>query len=972
MGLLARVLVAGVVVGLAATMGASAAATVVSSQWVIVNGQRWALYKVVRDGREEHLFRGPGGVTLTLAEMAARFPSPAVDPELSAKAARLSPTAPVRVVAVLRNQPIEAVVARVDQAFLARVRALKARADGALMRAVVQRGRLSAADVRAIREIAAQWRQLRRERNAQILAETARLTGGEQATVADYMRSLGGRGYGGFRMVNMVAGIVPAQAVAVLASHPLVAHVAEDTRARSHLNVSIPSIGADTSFWAAGFTGGIWDVGIVDTGVDTTHPAFAGKTFSTTVSHATASTDPCYVDNPSSGDDLHGHGTHVAGIVMSQGASECTNCRGVARGLDLTYNLKAGFLCSDGNGYMYWSDGRAAIDAAGAGPEAVNLSYGGSTTSDYTSMAQWIDAAVRNFGFDFTISAGNSGPSNTLFSDPAVAYNAVAVASMNDQGTTSRSDDRISSFSSRGPTASGRRKPDLSAPGQSILAPRHTWEIASDFVNFSGTSMAAPHVAGAFVLLWDAGLSTLPTHARKAVLINNADAWSDNGTPSDSTDDGPVAGSQWNRTYGWGYLNLSNAYAYRLNVGSGTVGATDPEDNYFVVADMSTNQKATLVWEKRNVYSGTSIPAIQHTLTDVDLYMYRESTNALLASSISSIDNVEQVAAPTAARMVLKADVFGGITGATTEPVSIAVQGSNFEVGVRGPTIRMTSTPVVCPGATFTAVAQMRHWGNIASHNNSATLSVPLGFTLNSGANPQTFSFIAAGARGTATWSITAPSSGSGVFGNTGQVSSYGETWTLAHNLTVAVQNPVFGDVGCAHPFYGWIQRLVSTGVTAGCGGGNYCPDSNISRAQMAVFIILAMGESPAPCSPQVFGDVPPSSFACGHINRLAQLGVVAGCGGGNYCPNDPVTRAQMAVFIVKARQIGDARWTPWARPTPTFSDVPFGDLYQPYIERLVLEQVTEGCGPALYCPSMNITRGQMAVFIVKAFPSQW
>jgi serine protease AprX len=62
----------------------------------------------------------------------------------------------------------------------------------------------------------------------------------------------------------------------------------------------------------------------------------------------------------------------------------------------------------------------------------------------------------------------------------------------------------------------------------------------------------------------------------RRVLINNADAWSDNGTPSDSTDDGPVAGSQWNRTYGWGYLNLSNAYAYRLNVGSGTVGATGP------------------------------------------------------------------------------------------------------------------------------------------------------------------------------------------------------------------------------------------------------------------------------------------------------------------------------------------------------------------------------------------------------------
>ncbi|MBM3746394.1 MAG: hypothetical protein FJW34_11410, partial [Acidobacteria bacterium] len=520
-----KVVFVGLLVGLSSGGGLSQPVREVSREWVIIDGQRWALYKVIRESKEEHLFRGPGGELLTLAEMVARYPAPAIDRELSKKVAGLAPIAAVHVIVVLRSQPVEAVVGEVDRALGRQFEALRAQVEGLLLRARVERGRVSAADARAMRELGVRWKQLRRARNAQILAETGRRTADEQAAVVSYMQSLGGRGWGGFRMVNMVAGVVPAGAVGALAGHPLVAHVAEDVRAEAHLNVSIPSIGAD-AFWTAGYTGGIWDVGIIDTGMDATHPAFAGKTIQHRVCHAAASSDPVYADNPGTGDDLQGHGTHVGGIVMSQGASECTDCRGVARGLDVTHNLKAGWLATGGGGYMYWSDGRACIDAEGSNPEAHNLSFGGETASDYTSMAQWIDAAIRNFAFDFTVSAGNSGPSNTLFSDPAVAYNILAVASMNDQNTTARSDDRISSFSTRGPTASGRRKPDLAAPGHSINAPRHTWETASDFVNFGGTSMAAPHVAGAYILLWDVGLWGMPTHARKALLINSADAWS--------------------------------------------------------------------------------------------------------------------------------------------------------------------------------------------------------------------------------------------------------------------------------------------------------------------------------------------------------------------------------------------------------------------------------------------------------------
>lgn len=971
MKILLRFLLAGIVVTLAAGAGLSQVTSVISSEWVIINGHRWALYKVISGGKETHLFRGPGGETLTLQEIAARFPAPAVDPELSAKVSRLAPTAPVRVIVILRHQPVEAIAEQADRALAARVKVLRTQAEAVMLRSRLAGARVNTADARTLRQVGLQWKQLRRARNAQILQEASRRTAAEQASLVGYIQSLGGRGRGGFRMVNMAAGVVPARAVGALAAHPLVAHVAEDVRAERQLDVSIPSIGADT-IWANGFIGGTWDVSVIDSGMDATHPAFAGKTISSLVCHGGGMTDPSYIDNPATSDDLQGHGTHVGGIVMSQGAAECPGCRGVARGLDITYNLKAAWLNSSGTATIYNSDMFACVDAAGIGPEVHNLSYGSLTFFDYPAAAQWIDGAIRNFAFDFTAAAGNDGPSGTTINSYGTAYNIMSVASMNDQNTTVRSDDRISSFSSRGPTVGGRRKPDLAAPGHGINSARHNWESLSDFVNFNGTSMAAPHVTGAFILLWDVGLWSGPTHARKALLINSADAWSDNGTPSDGSDDFPTVGSVWNATYGWGYMNLANAFNQRFNVFFGSVTAADPDDNGFVVGDMSINQKATLVWEKRNVYAGTSFPTTLHALTDVDLFMYRESDNVLRASSLSGINNVEQVAAPASERVVLKADVFSGsIAGATSEGISIAAQGSNFEAAARGPTIRMTSTPVVCPGASFTARAQMRHWGNIVSHNNSATLLVPAGFTLTAGANPQNFPTIAAGSRGTATWTISAPASGSGVFGNTGGVSSYGETWSIVHNLNVAVQNPSFSDVPCSHAFYGFIQRILTTMVTSGCGGGLYCPDAEVTRRSMAAFIIRAMGESPAACT-GVFSDVPPGSQFCGHIERMAQLSITSGCTATTYCPDLPVTRGQMAKFIRRARAIADPRWAEWNKSSPTFADVPASYPHYADIERLALEQITDGCTMTTYCPDISISRGQMAVFLARAFPSQW
>ena len=109
-------------------------------------------------------------------------------------------------------------------------------------------------------------------------------------------------------------------------------------------------------------------------------------------------------------------------------------------------------------------------------------------------------------------------------------------------------------------------------------------------------------------------------------------------------------------------------------------------------------------------------------------------------------------------------------------------------------------------------------------------------------------------------------------------------------------------DIGTEDFAASFIEQLFADGITAGCGGGNYCPDAQVTRDQMAVFLLRSKyGSGYSPPSPSgVFGDVPVSYWAAAWIEQLATEGITAGCGSGNYCPDAPVSRAQMAVFLVR------------------------------------------------------------------------
>jgi len=179
-----------------------------------------------------------------------------------------------------------------------------------------------------------------------------------------------------------------------------------------------------------------------------------------------------------------------------------------------------------------------------------------------------------------------------------------------------------------------------------------------------------------------------------------------------------------------------------------------------------------------------------------------------------------------------------------------------------------------------------------------------------------------------------------------------------------------FLDVPNTNQFYSFVTTLVSNAITAGVGGGMYGVDAPTLRQQMAVFLLKGkhgICYAPPPCA-GTFPDVPcPSTFAA-WIEALAAEGITGGCGGGNYCPQNPVRRDQMAVFLLKAEH--GSSYVPPAC-VGTFPDVPCPSTFADWIEQLAAEQITGGCGGGNYCPLANNTRGQMAVFITKTFKLQ-
>jgi hypothetical protein len=186
-----------------------------------------------------------------------------------------------------------------------------------------------------------------------------------------------------------------------------------------------------------------------------------------------------------------------------------------------------------------------------------------------------------------------------------------------------------------------------------------------------------------------------------------------------------------------------------------------------------------------------------------------------------------------------------------------------------------------------------------------------------------------------------------------------------------------FTDVPVTNLFYYFIETLLHSGVTAGCTDTQYCPLNNVQRQAMAKFICVAMeNSSPGSCTisscAQLFGDVPSSNPFCSYIEALYLAGIVSGCQTNPlmYCPTNYTARQAMAKFICMGMEAAHPGSCPTSACTEYFNDVPSSNAFCTYIEGVFNAGVVNGCqtNPPMYCPTNNVSRQQMAKFLVNAF----
>jgi hypothetical protein len=185
-----------------------------------------------------------------------------------------------------------------------------------------------------------------------------------------------------------------------------------------------------------------------------------------------------------------------------------------------------------------------------------------------------------------------------------------------------------------------------------------------------------------------------------------------------------------------------------------------------------------------------------------------------------------------------------------------------------------------------------------------------------------------------------------------------------------------FLDIPPSNTFHDYVNTVARNGVTAGCGGGNYCGIAPVTRAQMAVFLLKAKhGSTYAPPScAGLFTDLACPGVSADWAEQLYSEQITGGCNTSplRYCPGNTVRRDQMAVFLLKASLGSD--YVPPAATGTIFTDVPTNAFAADWIEDLYARGITGGCQtmPVLkYCPGNGNNRQQMAVFITKAFGLQ-
>jgi len=783
------VLVSGLAVSLAAASGLAAPTVVDTGRMQARNGIMVGFIASVDGERELMHYTLPDGRTLDAGEFRAweeANPRPIIDQDLldrSLSAAKVGDTQTrISVTVALKSNPFPRLMRMAREALADEFADLKAKADqiareqfpdGVLspeahegLNNHVARGlfALTPDQRRRLTSISERHEALEKALREQVFKATLPLVQDDQNALVAAATALGASIESRLMLLNGASLSIPLARLSDLAALPIVARVFENPVGKKELSITVPSLGVPAGFWANSFDGGIWDAGTFDSGAQQDHPDIDHLTFLRAPTVGLTDTD--------------GHGTSVCSIIAS---NDPTN-RGLAFGIS-TFLL--GFPSSF-TSHANWMYVTASDDA-----DVMNMSWSlGGPPFEYGDFEQFVDGMVDDTNNSFVKSCGNEGPGDNTLTRPGNAYNGISTANMSFFGTQSRADDNITGGSSRGPTTSGRRKPDLAAPGQGVQAANNLWATQADFVGFGGTSAAAPHVTGGLLLLADAGYSS-PLSAR-AILVNTADAFTDAGTVT-GTDDNLITGSEWNKVYGWGYINLGRAYTARAAVFTGTVddGITPVGPDYKLFrGTMAAGGKATLTWNRHVGWNGASFPTAIQTLSNLNLFAYRATDGTTVDSSTTSINNIEQVGTVAAAGdVILKIDTFGALDpDVATENYALATPPGFVEVGA--PALAISApTPAVFPGQEFSFRVTVNNTGGSPAQNVNLSLSLPAGWSLTSGASFVDLGTIAGGGLDGNTFSVRAPCTavGTATLNYSVSSSSYGESFSDAGSSLLTV-----------------------------------------------------------------------------------------------------------------------------------------------------------------------------------------
>ena len=349
--------------------------------------------------------------------------------------------------------------------------------------------------------------------------EQARLANEEVQVIVRFhsagsQRSIGRLAAGaGAIKVNQEYRLIPATAVSLrpsaldeLTDSDDVAEIWLDEVVHILLDVSTPHIRAPQVWEQLQNDGEGVTICVVDTGIDATHPDFAGRVGLT-----------ADFSGKGSAVDGNGHGTHVASTAAGTGAASGGKYVGVAPGATI---MAAKALADNGSGRM--SNVMAGLEwAAQNGADVLNLSLGSRGNSDGSDALSTMCNAIVDLGKIMVVAAGNSGPRQSTIGSPGAAEQVITVGASDDQ-------DSVARFSSRGPTADGRVKPDIVAPGSKIVAARATGTSVGQVVDeyyttASGTSMATPHVAGLVALMLRAARGLGPADIKKMLMATSVD-----------------------------------------------------------------------------------------------------------------------------------------------------------------------------------------------------------------------------------------------------------------------------------------------------------------------------------------------------------------------------------------------------------------------------------------------------------------